>query len=232
MPVAEDRTKLWYLHSIEAFKFLTQEEMKAVDAMSKMRDVKKGEVIYLQGTADDRVFILKQGTVKITKLTEDGKEIIIDIIKASSIFGEMPSDEQGTRDESTVVIEDGTVCTIPRKEFERMLQMMPKLATQITKLIGFRRRRIENKLLSLVYSSVEQRLARTLLGLRDEFGAPSNGGFVLRIRLTHNDYAELIASTRETVTAVLNRFRKEGLIDFEGRKMEIKSPEKLQSLAG
>lgn len=229
--MASEKTKLWYLRNLEALRHLGEQELRMIDRHSRMRKVKKGEVLYLQGSAESNIYILKKGTVKITKVNPEGKEIIIDIIKGGSIFGEMAVVEPHMMEESAEVVEDGLLCTMRREDFHKVAQSMPELSVAITKLIAFRRRRIENKLLSLVYSSVEQRLARTLLNLVEDFGVPRNGGSMLRIKLTHRDFADLIASTRETVTAVLNRLRNDGLIDFEGKRVEIKSVEKLKAIA-
>jgi CRP-like cAMP-binding protein len=116
-------------------------------------------------------------------------------------------------------------------DFDQMVQRMPGLSMKITKMIGFRRYKIENKLLDLLFSTVEQRLAKTLLGLFDEFGAPHNDQYLIKIKLTHKDYAALIASTRETVTATFNKLKEEGLIDFEGKYVVIKSLEGLKTMA-
>jgi CRP/FNR family cyclic AMP-dependent transcriptional regulator len=230
--VTPEKTKLWYLRNLEAFRHLKEEELQLLDRHSRMRNVKRGEVLYLQGSAKSNIYILKSGAVKITKVNPEGKEIIIDIIKGGSLLGEMAVVEPQVMDESAEVVEDGVLCTMRREDFEKVARSMPGLSAAITKLIAFRRRRIENKLLALVYSSVEQRLARTLLSLVEDFGVPRNGGSILRIRLTHGDFADLIASTRETVTAVLNRLRNDGLIDFEGKRLEVKSVERLRAIAG
>jgi CRP-like cAMP-binding protein len=196
-----------------------------------MRNVKKGQTLYLQGSADKSVYLLKEGAVKITKLNRQGKEIILDIFGAGSVFGEMAHAATGMRDEAAVVVEDGLVCTMDREFFEEAVRKMPELSMSVTKIIGLRRHRIENKLLSLLYSTVEQRLARTLVELLEEFGKPHEGGRMIGIKLTHKDLAELIASTRETVTAGLNRMKNEGLIEFDGKHVVVKSPDRLRALA-
>lgn len=225
------KTKLWYIRNLEPFKHLSEEAHRMIEENSSMRNVKKGQILYLQGSADKSVYLLKEGAVKITKLNRQGKEIILDIFGSGSIFGEMAHVASDMRDESAVVVEDGLICTTGKEFFEEAVRKMPELSTRVTKLIGFRRHRIENKLLSLLYSTVEQRLARTLLDLLDEFGKPHGGGRMINIKLTHRDFAEIIASTRETVTAELNRMKHQGLIDFDGKHVVVKSPDRLRALA-
>ncbi len=225
------RTKLWYLKNLDMFSHMRDDDHKMIDKYSTMRDIKKGEILYLQGSSDKNIYLLKKGTVKITKLTPYGKEIIIDIFKGGSIFGEMTVIEPHERDESAEVIEDGLICTMTKDNFDRLLQMVPGLSVKITKMIGLRRWKIENKLLDLLFSTVEKRLAKTFVNLLEDFGIPKNGGYVLQIKLTHKDYADLVASTRETVTATLNKMKNDGAIDFEGKYVVINSLERLRIIA-
>lgn len=176
-----ERTKLWYLKNLDMFSHMRDEEHMMIDKYADMREIKKGEVLYLQGSSDKNIYILKRGTVKITKLTPQGKEIILDIFKGGSIFGEMTYVESHERDESAEVIEDGLICTMSKENFDRLLNMVPGLAIRLTKMIGLRRWKIENKLFDLLYSTVEQRLAKTFLRLPDDFGVPHNKGYLVKI---------------------------------------------------
>ncbi|PIU31572.1 MAG: hypothetical protein COT06_07410 [Syntrophobacteraceae bacterium CG07_land_8_20_14_0_80_61_8] len=230
MGSAPARTKLWYLKNLDIFSHLRDKTLEMIDQVAVMREVTKGERLYLQGSADKNVYILKEGAVKITKLTSNGKEIILDIFKGGSIFGEMSAIDPRERDESAEVVEDGLICTINREHFQDLMQAVPGLSIRITKMIRFRLWKIENRLLDLVYSSVEQRLAKTIVNLLDDFGIPHGDGYLLKIRLTHNDYADLIASTRETVTATFNKLKKKGLIDFEGKQVVVRDLEKLKNI--
>ena len=228
----QQRTKVWYLKNLDMFSHLRGEEYKMIDTYSSMREVKKGEILYLQGAGDRNFYILKKGTVKITKLTPQGKEIILDIIKGGSIFGEMVVVEPQERDEAAEVIEDGLICTMRKEDFDRLVQMVPGLSVKLTKMMGLRRWKLENKLLDLLFSTVEQRLAKTFLNLLDDFGIPHKDGYLLKIKLTHQDFADLIASTRETVTTTLSKFKNEGMIGYEGKYVVIKSIEGLKTVVG
>jgi CRP/FNR family cyclic AMP-dependent transcriptional regulator len=226
----QTRTKLWYLKNLDIFSHMRPEEYQMLDRYSRMREVKRGDVLYLQGDKDRNFYILKKGAVKITKLTPQGNEIILDIFTAGTIFGEIAVLEPRERDESAVVVEDGLVCIMQQDDFDRLVAMVPGLSVRMTKMIGLKRWKIENRLLDLLYRTVEQRLAKTFLNLLDDFGVPHEGGYLLRIKLTHKDYADLIASTRETVTTTLSRMKTDGLIDLEGKYVVIRSQEKLQRL--
>jgi len=230
--MVQAKTKLWYLKNIDLFRHLNDEEIRMIEQHTLMREIKKGEALYFEGSSDKNIYILKKGVVKITRLTPQGSEITLDIFKEGSIFGEMVFIESEERNESAEVIEDGLMCTMRREDFDTLIKRMPNLSMQITKMIGLRRCKIENKLLDLLFTTVEQRVAKTLLNLLDDFGIPHKDGYLLKIKLTHKDFADLIASTRETVTTTLNKFKGEGIIDYEGKYVVIKSLEGIKTIAG
>lgn len=225
------QTKLWYLKNLDIFDYLSDKEVKMIDAYTNMREVKKGETLYLQGGADKNFFMLKKGAVKITKVTPQVHEIILEMLKNGSIFGEMGVIEPRERNESAVALEDSLICTMRKEDFDYLAQRIPGLAMRMTKMIGLKRWKIENKLLDLLYCTVEQRIAKTLLNLLDDFGVPYKDGYLLKVKLTHKDYAGLIASTRETVTTAFNKLKNESIIYFEGKYVVIKSMDKLKLLA-
>ncbi len=230
--MTQGRTKLWYLKNIDLFRHLNDEEIRMIEQHTLMREIKKGEALYFEGSSDQNIYILKKGTVKVTKITPQGREIILDIFKEGSIFGEMAFLESEERNESAEAMEEGLLCIMRKRDFDQMVQRMPDFSIKIIKMIGFRRCKIENKLLDLLFSTVEQRLAKTLVSLFDEFGVSYNDRHLIKIKLTHKDYAALIASTRETVTATFNKLKEEGLIDFEGKYVVIKSLEGIKTIAG
>jgi CRP/FNR family transcriptional regulator, cyclic AMP receptor protein len=129
------------------------------------------------------------------------------------------------------VLEDGLLCIMKKADFDRLIQIVPGLSVRMTKMIGLKRWKIENKLLDLLQRTVEQRLAKTFLNLLDDFGVPQGNGYLLKINLTHKDYADLIASTRETVTVALNKMKNEGMIDFDGKYLVITAVAKITKLA-
>ncbi|MBI4849667.1 MAG: Crp/Fnr family transcriptional regulator [Nitrospirae bacterium] len=229
--MTQEHTKFWYLKNIDIFSHLRDEDIRMIDQYSLMREIKKGEILFLQGSSDKNFYILKKGAVKITKLTPQGNEIILDIFSGGTVFGEIAVMTHESRDESAVVVEDGLICIMKKEDLERLIRMVPGLAIKINKMIGLKLWKIENKLIELLYRTVEQRLAKTFLNLLDDFGIPHDRGYLLKVKLTHKDYADLIASTRETVTATLNKFKKEEIIDFEGKYVLLRSLDKIKALA-
>lgn len=224
-------TKLWYLKNLDMFSHLRDEEMShVIEKTSAMKEIKRGDVLYLQGTSDRDIYILKKGAVKINKLSADGKVITLDILKGGTLFGELGAIDDTDRDETAEVIEDGLICIMRKQNFAELLKMVPGLAIRLNKIIGLRRRKIENKLIDLLYCTVEERLAKTLINLLDDFGVPDGDSYILKIKLTHQDLSELIASTRETTTLTLNSLKKDGLIDYEGKYIRVIDKDRLEAI--
>ena len=225
------KTKLWYLINLDMFSHLRDEEMHHVmEKTSTMKDIRRGDILYLQGTSDKNIYILKKGAVKINKLSTEGRVITLDILKGGTLFGELGAIDDADRDETAEVIEDGLLCIMTKVQFDELLKMVPGLSIRLNKIMGLQRRRIENKLLDLLYCTVEERLAKTLIHLLDDFGVPDGDSYILKVKLTHQDLSELIASTRETTTATLNNLKSENLIDYEGKYIRIVDKDKLEAV--
>ncbi len=225
-------TKVWYLRNTGIFRGLSDEDVRMIDRHSLMQQIRRGQPIYLQGAPANNVYILKKGVVKINRLTSQGREITLDIIREGSIFGEMSLADPAEMNESAEAIEDGVICAMKKEDMERFIQKIPILSVRVSQMMGFRRYSIENKLVDLLFRTVEQRFAKTLMSLVDDFGIPHVDGILLNIRLTHKDFAALIASTRETVTATVNNLKHKGVIGIEDKYLVIKSLDGIRAITG
>ena len=211
---------------------MSDAEVKHLDEITFMKHYDKKDLIYLPGDVSDQVYLLKEGRVKISKLSEDGREITLVILEPGEIFGESALiNDKETRSTVAEALENAYLCVISRKDFEEFINDKPELALSVTKLIGFRRRQIENMLEDLVFRGVHERLAILLLRLAERHGKEVDGKNLIDISLTHYDYANLIGSTRETTTACLNDFKREGLIEFQKRKVVIINEKGLRNRA-
>ena len=106
-------------------------------------------------------------------------------------------------------------------EFERLLQTQPMLGYRMTKVLAQRRREVESKIENLVFKDVNSKLAELLLRLATEYGVDDSRGTLVALKITHQEMANLIGSTRETVSLTLAQFKRKGLIQTEGRKVII-----------
>jgi len=228
---ANIKSKLWYLKRINLFSEMSDAEMKQLEGITRMEAVKRKEPIYLPGDPGDSVFLLKSGKVKISKISEDGREITLAILEPGEIFGELEALDDSPRDTVAEALDDTHICVIKREDFESLLKRKPDLSFKLTKLIGLRLKRIGTRIEDLVFKDVHARLANLLLEFSQRYGVKEKEGIQIGIKITHQEMANLIGSTRETVSMALGEFKRQGLIDLEGRKILILRDDRLSLIA-
>lgn len=215
-------TKLWYLKQFNLFSELSREEMRMMAEMTTMAPFPEKGVLFFPGESPDAVFLLKEGHVKISRMLEDGRKLTLDILNPGEIFGESAiTGEETERDTMAEALTPVIVCVATKERFGEFLKRRPALVFRVTKWLGFRMKKIEIRLESLIFKSVPARLAELLARLADEYGKPANRGIEISLKLTHQELSELIASTRETTSAIMGDFRDKKLIETEGRRIIV-----------
>jgi len=221
----EEKTKLWYLQKINLFKEMSSEEMNELSRVTRMASFRKKTPIFFPGDPSHQVYLLKEGRVKISRISEEGREVTLAMLAPGEIFGELEVIGETPRDTLAEALDDCQICVVSKEIFLSMVSRKPDFSFRLTKLIGFRLRKIESRVEDLVFRDVPARLAHLLIDLSLEHGRETPEGIALQIKMTHQDIANLIGSIRETVSAVLGDFKREGWIAFEGRKMTLRRPD-------
>lgn len=222
--------KLWFLKNILLFSSMSPREMQEMERITTMQTVKKQQPLYLPGDPSNSVYLLKSGRVKVAKADASGREVTFDIIEAGEIFGELEVLGAYPRETYAEALDDALICVISTKDFHQYLLMHTKVAINIIKLVGLRLRRIQSRVEDLIFKDVPTRLAQLLLQLAASDGTVSSEGIRLKVKLTHQEIANLIGSTRETVSSCFGQFRNAGLIHVEGRTITITNPGELSKL--
>jgi CRP-like cAMP-binding protein len=222
--------KLWYLKHIKLFAGLSPAELREMDRITKMQAVPRRQPIYLPGDPANTVYLLKKGRVKIASSDPSGKEVTFEILEAGEIFGELEALEDSPRETLAEALDDALICAIRREDFDRYLSEHPNLSVKLTKLIGFRLRKIQSRVEDLVFRDAPARLAHFLLELSKTEGVPDGPGIRIQAKLTHQEMANLVGCARETVTTVLGHFREQGLIRIDGRAILLLNPHGLSRL--
>lgn len=229
MTTTSTTTKIWYLKQINLFKGMSKEEMEQMAKRVVEKSFRKKELVYLPGEPGNHVYFLKKGVVKISKVTKDGHELTLALLKPGEIFGELEAMGEGTRDGQAEAHSDVLICVLNKNDLMNMLKMKPGLGIRLSKLIGFRRHTIESRLENLVFRSIPEKLASILLELLEQFGEESPEGIKINLSLTHQDLANLIGASRPTVSETLIDFKNEGLIDIKGRSIFIRDTARLKA---
>lgn len=226
----DSKRTLWYLKKIPLIAELGAEVIARLAERVELREIRRREVIYLPGDPGGSLFFVNGGRVKISKVTRDGKALTLSYCGPSEIFGETCLVDGGPREEMAEAMENAMVTELDRGDFEKLLQAHSHLGLQMTRLLARRRRDIENKLETLVFRDVTSKLAELLLSLADEYGVDDARGTLVALKITHQELANLIGSTRETVSLTLSQFKKKKLICTEGRKVIISDSESLKAM--
>lgn len=224
----EEKSKLWYLKKINLFTEMSSEEMETLARKTRMESVSKKTPIFFPGDPSKQVYLLKEGRVKLSRISEEGREVTITLLEPGEIFGELEVLGDAPRDTLAEALDDSKICVVSKDLFLEMISRKPEFSFRLTKLIGFRMRKIENRVEDLVFKDVPARLAHLLLDLAKDYGKETSDGVFLQIKLTHQEIANLIGSIRETVSAVLGDFKRDGWIAFEGRQIKLLKPSHLK----
>ncbi len=222
--------KLWFLKHIRLFDGISPSEMQEMEKITRMEEVKKRQPLYLPGDPSSNVYLLKKGRVKIANTAPSGKEVTFDILEPGEVFGELEVLEDAPRSTSAEALDDALICVIPRKDFDHYLAMHPNVTVRLTKLIGLRLKKIQSRIEDLVFRDVPARLAHLLSELSKSDGVAEKQGVRLKVKLTHQEMANLIGCSRETVSATMGLFRDQGLIQMDGRTITILKPDALSRL--
>jgi CRP-like cAMP-binding protein len=226
------KDKFWYLKSCDLFERLTPEQIARLEARSRSRTFARGSLVYLPAQQNDSVLLLASGRIKLYHNTSDGKQAVLALVEPGELFGELAILDRGLREEFAEAVENSTVVLIPAGEIQRLMETHPRVSLEVTRLMGLRRQRVERRLKSLLFHSNRERLVHLLLELVEQYGRSMLDGVSLGIKLSHQDLASMIGSTRETVTVLLGELQAEGSIIVRRRQILLTQMELLARAVG
>lgn len=218
--------------TINVLNELSEQERSHLISLASVEDVKRKEVMYLPGDPRDSLFVVMEGVVKLARLSEDGREIIIDTCEPGEVFGELALINPGEHDTMAETMTKAKIAIISSDNFEALLSSIPKFSFILARIIGVRRMALESKLEDLAFRNVPARLAKFLMEQASQFGTRIGSYINVPSTYSQQEIGSMIGSTRETTSHFLNDFRRNGLIDFNKRQISILQPEKLTELGG
>ncbi len=218
------------LKKIPIFSSLTDDELKEIEPYLLKEGFKRKEEIFSEGDSPEWFYILIEGKVKITKMSYDGKEIILELISPPDFFGGLAVLRGFPYPANAVAMEDSEVIKISRKDFLNIIDRFPDVMYEITSNLGERIKEFHETLKSIALERVESRIASLLLKLSDKIGEERDKKTVINMRLTKQDIAEMVGTTVETAIRVMSKLKKSGYIDDEEGKITINDIERLRSV--
>jgi CRP/FNR family cyclic AMP-dependent transcriptional regulator len=225
------RDKLWYLKQVDWLSRLTADEAQQLESRAVTRTFRKGEVIYFPQDAGQTVLLLASGRIKLKNLTPDGKEAILAFVEEGEMFGELALLDDTQRGEFAEAVSDAQLIAISADALRDVMEKRPDVAIGITRLVGLRRRRIQNRLQNILFRSNRERVVHLLLELLETYGSVDGTAWRITLRLSHQEIASLIGATRESVTLILGQLQLEKLIRVYRRQLIVLDRDRLHAEA-
>jgi CRP-like cAMP-binding protein len=204
--------KLWYLSQIKIFSNLPKEDLIKINGVTHMSTIPKHTIIQTPDSSHLGLYLVKKGKLRIYKLSSSGKQFTIGIIGHGNTFGETSLFSMETKDTYIETIEDTLLCLFKDDDFEAFLVERPKLLMNILKRMGEKINEQNLMLEQLANYDIKQRLMYWLIKLANEFGNEEGEIITIDLALSHQELANMIGSTRESVTSTLNELVKEEVI--------------------
>ncbi|MBC7275765.1 MAG: Crp/Fnr family transcriptional regulator [Nocardioides sp.] len=222
--------RLWCMTEVDIFRDIDAAEMDAMAQAAPRREFKRGSLVYSPHQRVETLFILKQGRIRIFRVSPDGRTLTTAIVEPGTIFGEMVIVGQQMHDSFAEAMEDVAVCVMTKADVQTLLLGDQRIAARISETLGRRLGALEQRLSDAVFKSVPQRLATTLLTLSE--GQPAPLGRGQHVNLTHEQLAALAATSRETTTKVLGEFADLGLISLGRGRIAVIDRQRLEAIRG
>jgi CRP-like cAMP-binding protein len=224
-------TPMINLKKIDLFKDLSDEELKELEHYITTVAFRKKEDIFTEGDAPEWFYIVSTGKVKVTKISHEGKEIILEIISPYDIFGGVAVLRNFPYPANAVAMEDSEILKISRKNLMRLVDRFPNLMFCIALQLGDRMKSSFDSLKNIALERVEARIAALLLKLGNKVGVETDEGLMINMRLTKQDVADMVGTTVETSIRTFSKFKKDGLVIESDGKVIIRDRERLEELS-
>ena len=216
------------LRNVPLFESLPEAELHTFAGLTRERTYPKGSVILFENDPGDSLFLVASGQVKVVLIGEDGREVILSVLREGAFFGEMALIDDAPRSAHVIAMEDARLLTLRREDFQARLRNSPDVAIALMRELSRRLRRADEKIGSLVLLDVNGRVADLLIRAAEDEG----GTVTIRRKMTHHTIAQMIGSSRETVSRTMRDFVDRGLIHVTRKEITIVDHTALSAQAG
>jgi CRP-like cAMP-binding protein len=216
------------VREFSAIKALNKDELLKIADCKTSYTVKKGETVFDEGDALNGIYCIKDGICKLSKLSDNGKDQIVKLVKKGELLGQRSLISEESTNLSAVAVEDMQVCFIPKQEILQFFNENNQFSLNMMKSVCGDLKDADDNMVNLVQKTVKQRLAETLLKLESDFGIQEDGS--LKIQLSREEIAGMIGTATESCIRLLSEFNKEGWISLQGKKITLINKKELQRI--
>ena len=222
VPVSGTATGMCLGH-VWLFESLESPELEALIGAAVRKVYAPGRAIFVQGDSTDRMFLIKAGRVRLSKLLEDGAEFTLDIRKAGDFLGENMLSEEVVYPVTAWCMEETLTCGFTKERFEKLVLDHPRIGLQVMRNLSKRISSLSNRIESMSLTHLGERLYQVLRNMALEHGVRSRDGLVIQFPLTHEDLAFLVGAHRVSVTRALKELKRTGSVVQQKRRLVVKS---------
>lgn len=224
-----ESNNLWYLESIDVGDIFCENKMSESEGQHKHNAFKKNDYIYFPDESSDKIFFITEGSIKVGTTNDTGKQITKAILNKGEVFGELAIIGEETRRDFAIALENTKICTLSVSQMNAMMKDHGPLSMFFMKLMGSKVLQMEKRLESLVFKDSKTRILEFIVDQLEKRGQQVGYEWVIRNQLTHQEIANICATSRQTVTTLLNDLRSQNIITFDRRRMLIRDLDKLKA---
>lgn len=217
-----------FLKSVPIFSELDSERLKQISLLGSRKFYKKDATVLHENETGSALFVIISGKVKVSRESDDGKEVILSILNESDFFGEMAILDGLNRSASVTAIEEAELFLVQRADFLNLLQEHPEISVSLLQELTRRLRASDLRIKSLSLKDAEGKVASVILQLADDIGKIKQGKVEIERLPFQHDLANMAGTSRETISRTLHSFAKRGLIELEGTRLRINDYEKFK----
>ena len=224
----ETEENIWYFEKVDLYELLCPHKLKNSEETHTYTHYGKDDFVYFTNEPTQYIYLIAKGKIKIGSYSKDGKEIIKAILSPGEIFGELGLvGEEMHNDFAQAMEKDTVICPMSIDDMHQLMLQNKSLSFKIFKLVGFKLRKIERRLESLVFKDARTRIVDFIREMAEERGQKVGFETLVKSNLTHKDIASLTGTSRQTVTTILNELKEKNLINFDRRRILIRDLSKL-----
>ena len=209
------------LRTVPIFSELSDEDITSLAHLALRKRYPKDTVVFFENEEGDFFFTILEGRIKVTILGDDGREVILSVLGPGDFFGEMALLDNEPRSATAIAVEESELLSLHRSDFQSVLNDNKSITSALIRVLSSRLRRANHQISTLALLDVYGRVARVIVDMAREEGKRLRDGRIAFRRATHQEIANRIGTTRETVTRMLKDLERQGLIHVEGKEIVV-----------
>ncbi|MGA8944006.1 MAG: Crp/Fnr family transcriptional regulator [Thermoactinomyces sp.] len=222
-------SKINFLRRVSLFSEMTEEELGKIAQITDLRHYPRNSTIFVEAQERTTIYFIQSGSIKITRVDNNGNEQVITLLQKGDMFPHVGFFDDSPYPGTAQTITDCKLLAISIKDFDRLLNSNPQMAKSVMKIMARKILQLQSRLQVVISGDVHQKVVMSLLRLVQEYGIVKEDGILISIPLTHQDLANMLGMSRESVNRVLNQLKKEKILNINRKGILIYNLDSLEN---